>query len=147
MIRYGETERDRSQSSTAFQPRELPSSRAGINSSVRLVGADGDWFPMTTGLRQGCVMPLSLFNVYMDAMMRKVTEDGADGHMVGSESVTELDFADNVELLEVSWFVMVTVIMRMEQVTKRFGINKRERKSEISFIGRGEGNVRIEDIQ
>ena len=46
----------------------------GINSSVRLGGEDGEWFIITAGLRQGCVMSPSLFNVYMDAMTRRVTE-------------------------------------------------------------------------
>ena len=48
-------------------------------SCVRLDGDDGDWFPIRTGLRQGCVMSPLLFNVYMDAMMRKVTEGTACG--------------------------------------------------------------------
>ena len=49
----------------------------GISSCVRLDEVDGDWSPKRTGLRQGCVMSSSLFIIYMDAMMRKVTEDGA----------------------------------------------------------------------
>ena len=45
---------------------------AGIISCVRLDGEDGERFPIRTGLRQGCVMSLSLFNLYLDAMMKKV---------------------------------------------------------------------------
>ena len=70
----------------------------GISSCVRLDGVDGDWFPIRTGLRQGCVMSPSLFNMYMDAMMKKVTEDGNGGVMVGKERVIDLDFADDVAL-------------------------------------------------
>lgn len=67
--------------------------------------------------------------------------------MVDSESVTNLDFADDIALLDDSWFVMVAMVMRMEQVTQRFCINISARKSEILFITQGEGNVRSEDIQ
>ena len=119
----------------------------GITSSVRMDGEEGDWFPITTGLRQGCVMSPSLFNIYMDAMMRKVTEEAAGGVMVGDERVVDLDFADDVALLADSWLVMVAMVMRMEQVTQRFGINISARKSEVLFIGRGEGDVRMEDLQ
>ena len=119
----------------------------GISSCVRLEESDGDWFPITTGLRQGCVMSPSLFNVYMDAMMRKVTEGEAGGVMVGSERVVDLDFADDVALLADTWVVMVGMVMRMEEVTQRFGINISAKKSEILYIGRGEGDVRMEDME
>ena len=119
---------------------------AGINSCVRLDGEDGEWFPIRTGLRQGCVMSPSLFNIYMDAMMRKVTEGAAGGVMVGQERVVDLDFADDVALLADSWLVMVAMVLKMEEVTQKFGINISARKSELLYIGRGEGNVRVEDI-
>ena len=119
----------------------------GISSSVRMDGEEGDWFPITTGLRQGCVMSPSLFNIYMDAMMRRVTEEAAGGVMVGDERVVDLDLADDVALLADSWLVMVAMVMRMERVTQRFGINISARKSEVLFIGRGEGDVRMEDLQ
>ena len=119
----------------------------GISSCVRLEEGDGDWFPIRTGLRQGCVLSPSLFNVYMDAIMRKVTEDTAGGVMVGGERVVDLDFADDVALLADSWLVMVSMVMRMEEVTQRFGINISAKKSEVLYIGRGEGDVRIEDME
>ena len=58
-----------------------------IISCLRMDGDDGEWFPIRTRLRQGCVMSSSLFNVYMDAMMRKVTEGTAGGVMVGRKRV------------------------------------------------------------
>ena len=37
------------------------------------VGIDvSEWFPINVGLRQGCVMSLWLFNVYMDGVVREV---------------------------------------------------------------------------
>ena len=119
----------------------------GINSCVRVDGVEGDWFPIRTGLRQGCVMSPSLFNLYMDAMMRKVTEGGAAGVRVGQETVIDLDFADDVALLADAWMILVGMVMRMELVTQRFGINISARKSEVMYVGRGQGNVRAEDIQ
>ena len=119
----------------------------GSSSFVRMDGEEGDLFPITTGLRQGCVMSPSLFNIYMDAMMRKVTESPIGGVMVGSERVVDLDFADDVALLADSWLVMVAMVMRMEQVTQRFGINISAKKNEVLFIGHGEAEVRIEDLQ
>ena len=92
-------------------------------------------------------MPPPLFKVYIDALMRKVTEGSICGVMVGREREVDLEFADDVALLAVSWVVMVAMGMKMEQVTQRFGIDISVRKSEVLFIGRGEGNVRIGESQ
>ena len=79
--------------------------------------------------------------------MRKLTEGEVGGVMVGSERVVDLDFADDVALLADTWVVMVGMVMRMEEVTQRFGINISAKKSEILYIGRGEGDVRMEDME
>ena len=60
--------------------------------------------------------------------------------------MVDLDFADDVALLADSWLVMVAMVLRMEEVTQRFGINISARKSELLYIGRDEGDVRVEDI-
>ena len=39
---------------------------------VRVGNDVSEWFPVNVGLRQGCVMPPWLFNVYMDGMVREV---------------------------------------------------------------------------
>ena len=39
---------------------------------VRVGNDVSEWFPVNVGLRQGCVMSPSLFNVYKDGVGRKV---------------------------------------------------------------------------
>ena len=39
---------------------------------VRVGNVVSEWFPVTVGLRQGCVMSPWLFNVYMDGVVREV---------------------------------------------------------------------------
>ena len=63
--------------------------------------------------------------MYMDAMMRNVTEGSAGGVTVGQESVMELDIADDVALLVDSLLVLMGMILKVEvkEVTQRFGTN------------------------
>ena len=95
-------------------------------SCVRLDSDDGDWLLVRTGPSQGCSMSPSLFNVYMDALMRKVTEGTVGGVMIGPEHVSDLDFANNVALLADSWLVMKT-----EEVSQSLQINISARKCEL----------------
>ena len=39
---------------------------------VRVNGGESKCFRINSGVRQECIMPLWLFNVYMDAMMKEV---------------------------------------------------------------------------
>ena len=40
--------------------------------TVRVKGAEDECFRIVSGVRQGCIMSLWLFNVYMDAVMKEV---------------------------------------------------------------------------
>ena len=64
-------------------------------------------FERKTRLRQGCVVLPSLFNVFKDKIMRKVTELSS-GVTVGDTMLTDLDFADEVVLKADPWLVLVT---------------------------------------
>ena len=78
--------------------------------------------------------------------MRKVTEGAPGGVRVGQETVIDLDFADDVALLADTWMVLASMVMRMEGVTQKFGINISAKKSEVMYVGRGSGEVRVEDV-
>ena len=51
--------------------RGVRSLYVGSKACVR-VGNEGEWFPVRVGLRQGCVMSLWLFNLYIDGVVREV---------------------------------------------------------------------------
>ena len=42
---------------------------------------------------------------------------------------------------------MVALVVKMEQLTQRFGINISAKKSEILHIGRGASDIKVEDVQ
>ena len=46
----------------------------GSQARVCSSGKGSGWFPITQGVRQGCVMSPWLFNVFMDGIMREATE-------------------------------------------------------------------------
>ena len=52
--------------------RGVKSLYVGSKACVRLGNEVSEWFPVRVGLRQGCVMLLWLFNLYIDGVVREL---------------------------------------------------------------------------
>jgi len=57
------------------------------------------WFPITHGVRQGCVMSPWLFNVFMDGIMREAKENLQGGVQLTNTNVQILLFADDIVMV------------------------------------------------
>ena len=56
--------------------RAIRSKYLGSRACVRASGKMSGWFPITQGVRQGCVMSPWLFTVFMDGIMRRTYKVG-----------------------------------------------------------------------
>ena len=65
-------------------------------SAVKFGGGTSRFFPVKSGVRQGCVLAPSLFNTCMDRVMDGVVADGQCGISIGGSTINDLDFADDV---------------------------------------------------
>ena len=70
----------------------------GAESCVRVIGKDSSWFPIMSGVRQGCVAAPDLFNCVIDFLMERVTEEVPDVEF-GNYSLGDLEYADDAALL------------------------------------------------
>ena len=68
-------------------------------SAVRTDSGTTDWFSVSKGVRQGCIMSPQLFSVYTESIMREVEEEQNNSEYdelsVGGTKITELRYADN----------------------------------------------------
>ena len=62
---------------------------------VRVKGELSGWFPITQGVRQGCVMSPWLFNVFMDKIVREGMENFVGGVKMSTTKVSIVLFADD----------------------------------------------------
>ena len=66
------------------------------SSAVFHNGSIGDWFRTTVGVRQGCLLSPTLFNIFLE----KIMEDALYGHKgtvsIGGRTITDLHFADDI---------------------------------------------------
>ena len=76
-------------------------------SAIRINGDISGWFQLTTAVRQGCILSPLLFAIAIDWVMRRVMERSDAGISWMYESkLADLDFADDIALLEESVYSM-----------------------------------------
>ena len=71
--------------------------------AVQLENGTTEWFPVTKGVRQGCILSPHLFSLYTEGMMREVEYDPRSGEYdeprMQGLSIRDLRYADDTALL------------------------------------------------
>ena len=65
---------------------------------MRVNGLDTDWFQVTTGLKQGCLLSPLLFNLFINSLVENIKNLNI-GIDIGEEKVSLLLYADDLVLL------------------------------------------------
>ena len=65
-------------------------------SAVLLSGSIGDWFRTTIGVRQGCLLSPTLFNIFLERIITDALEDHEGTVNIEGRTITNLRFADDI---------------------------------------------------
>ena len=66
-------------------------------SAVFFDGIIGDWFRTTVGVRQGCLLSPTLFNMFLGRTMTDALDDHDGTVSTGGRTITNLCFADDID--------------------------------------------------
>ena len=66
-------------------------------SAVLFNSSIGDWFRTTAGVRQGCLLSLKLFNIFLERIMTDALEDHEGTVSIGGRTITNLRFVDDID--------------------------------------------------
>ena len=66
-------------------------------SAVLFNSSIGDWFRTTVGVRQGCLLSPTLFNIFLERIMTDALEDHEGTVSIGGRTITNLRFADDID--------------------------------------------------
>ena len=65
-------------------------------SAVLFNGSTGEWFRTTVGVRQGCLLSPTLFNIFLERIMCEALDDHEGSVSIGGRLVTNFRFADDI---------------------------------------------------
>ena len=86
---------------------------AGQEATVRAGYGTTDWFQIGKGVRQGCILPRCLFNLYAEYIMRNAgLEEAQAGIKISGRNIKNLRYADDTSLMAVSEEELNIVLMK-----------------------------------
>ena len=94
-------------------------------SAVQMNGSIGEWFKTTVGVRQGCPLSPTLFNIFLERIMSDALEEHDGKLSIGGRNITNRRVADDMDAL-------AEEEQELEALVKRHDITCTRYKKEIS---------------
>ena len=104
---------------------------ANSTSAVLLNNMAGPFFNTTVGLRQGCLLSPTLFNLFLEEIMSDIEIKHATSISVGGRPIWNLKFADDIDLLAGSNAELQHLTVELAKSTSRYGMEISAEKSKV----------------
>lgn len=89
-------------------------------------------FAVKTGVRQGCMLSLTIFLIVMDWIMRRTTEGSNTGiQWTLTKQLEDLDFADDISLLSHKQQHAQSKLTRLAEEAEKIGLKINVRKTKV----------------
>ena len=105
-------------------------------SAVRTSNGDTEWFKIGRGLRQGCILSPSLFNIYSEDIMRDALDGFIGGIKFGGKCITNLRYADDTTLICGSREELLELLKRIKEASEERGLLLNAKKTKIMVLDR-----------
>ena len=94
-------------------------------------GAVGGWFRTTVGVRQGCLLSPTLFNIYLERIMNDALEDHEGTLSIAGRKVTNLRFADDIDGLAGNEQELASLVERLDNTSQAYGMEISAEKTKL----------------
>ena len=102
----------------------LRSLYAGQEATIRTGHGTTDWFQIGEGVRQGCMLPPCLFNLYAESIMQNAGLDEAQA----GRNINNLRCADDTTLMAESEDELKSFLMKVKEESEKAALNSAFKK-------------------
>ena len=102
--------------------------------SIQTEDGQSKTFPIERGVRQGCVLSPSIFNVYTEEIFKEFEE--LPGIKLLGEYINNLRYADDTVLLAESEEELQTLVDAVKEGSLRFGLEMNTKKTKTMIVRR-----------
>ena len=104
--------------------------------TVRTGHGTTDWFQIGKGVRQGCILSPCLFNFYAEYSMRNTgLEEAQAGIKIAGRNTNNLRYADDTTLMAESEEELISLLMKVREVSEKVGVKLNIQKNKIMASG------------
>ena len=103
---------------------------ANARSAVLVHGKIGERFHTSVGVRQGCLLPPTLFNIFLERILTDALEYHNETVNIGGRTITKIRFTDNIDGLAGEEEELVNLVNRPDGAA-RYGMGIRAEKNKI----------------
>ena len=100
-------------------------------SAVLFNGSIGDWFQTTVGVRQGCLLSSTLFDIFLERIMTDALEDHEGTVSIGGRTITNLRFADDIDVLAGEEKELANLVKRLDKASTAYGMEISAEKTKL----------------
>ena len=100
-------------------------------SAVYYNGSVGEWFRTTVGVRQGCLLSPTLFNIFLERIMTDALENHEGSVSVGGRTITDLRFADDIDALAEKEDELVKLINQLDTTSTKYSMEISAEKTKL----------------
>ena len=100
-------------------------------SAVYFNNSIGDWFKTSAGVRQGCLLSPTLFNILLERIMTDALEDHAGTVSIGGRTITNLRFADDIDGLAGTETELANLVERLDKTSAHYGMQISAEKTKL----------------
>ena len=101
------------------------------SSAVLCNGHIGDLFRTTVGVRQGCLLSPTLFNIFLERIMSEALEEHEGTVSIGGRKITNLRFADDIDGLAGSEKELKSLVNHLDQSSSKYGMEISAEKTKL----------------
>ena len=106
-----------------------------VPSAVRCDGTISDYFPVNSGVRQGCLLAQTLFNTCMDHILGRMSEKSGCGVSFGTVRISDLHFADDAVIFAETTEVLPGALDSLSEEAEPLGLRVSWIKTKVQAFG------------